>query len=110
MSLRASDADRNAAVERLREAFAEGRLDEDEFDERMRTALAARTVGQLDSLFTDLPPARVRPAAPRGTGSEIRLTVAVLSGARRKGAWRVPAASTAVAVMGGCELDLGPPS
>lgn len=66
--LRASDADRDAAAERLRTAAAEGRLDTDELDERLDVALRARTYGELDRLLVDLPanlPARSRvlPAA-----------------------------------------------
>ncbi len=40
-AIRASDRERDAATHRLQDAFAEGRLDDAEFDERMRTALAA---------------------------------------------------------------------
>ena len=45
--MRASDQERDATVQRLQVAFAEGRLADEEFDERMRTALAARTHGDL---------------------------------------------------------------
>ena len=61
--LRASDGDREAVVERLRLAHAEGRLDLTEFDERARCAYAARTYAELDTLTSDLP---VRPAAAAG--------------------------------------------
>jgi uncharacterized protein DUF1707 len=40
---RASDRERDAVVQRIQQAFAEGRLDDAEFDERMRAALTART-------------------------------------------------------------------
>jgi hypothetical protein len=53
--LRASDADREAVVRRLRRAVGEGRLTVDEFDERAAAAYAARTLGDLDPLTTDLP-------------------------------------------------------
>jgi acetyl-CoA carboxylase carboxyltransferase component len=42
-SPKASDADREAALERLRDAFADGRLTEEELDQRTRAALAGRT-------------------------------------------------------------------
>src|SRR5258708_31534422 len=54
-AVRASDRERDAATHRLQEAFGDGRLDDAEFDERMRAALTARTCGQLDELLTDLP-------------------------------------------------------
>jgi Domain of unknown function (DUF1707) len=66
--LRASDAEREEAAARLREHAAEGRLTVDELDERCARAYAARTVGELAALFTDLPapaPAPVSVAAPR---------------------------------------------
>jgi len=60
--LRVSDADRDHAVNELRDEFVEGRLSHETFVYRMQTALAARNRGQLAKLFTDLPPRRARPA------------------------------------------------
>jgi hypothetical protein len=54
-SLRASDADRERVVEILRQHTAEGRITADEFEERMTAAYAARTMGALAELTTDLP-------------------------------------------------------
>ena len=54
--LRASDADREHAVERLRRHHADGRLDLDEFEQRMGQAYSAKTVAELDLLMRDLPP------------------------------------------------------
>lgn len=54
-SLRASDADRDAVTERLREAAGEGRLEPDELEERVDRALRARTYGELACLVADLP-------------------------------------------------------
>jgi hypothetical protein len=54
-SLRASDADREAVAELLREAHAEGRLDYSELDERLTLTYAARTHAELDRLTADLP-------------------------------------------------------
>jgi hypothetical protein len=53
--MRASHADRERVVERLRAALDEGRLDLGEYDERLQQAYAARTYGDLDGLLTDLP-------------------------------------------------------
>ena len=47
-SMRASNAERDAVAGRLQDAFAEGRLDDTEFDERMRAALTATTHAELD--------------------------------------------------------------
>src|SRR5918999_1265203 len=53
-SLRASDTDRDAVTERLREAAGEGRLEPDELEERVDSALRARTYGELAPLVADL--------------------------------------------------------
>jgi hypothetical protein len=61
--LRASDADRAAAVARLQEAVGRGLLTLDEGDERMAAAFAARYVDELAPLWADLPaPAPAGPA------------------------------------------------
>jgi hypothetical protein len=60
--LRVSDADRDHAVNELRDEFVDGRLSHETFVYRMQTALDARNHGQLAKLFTDLPPRRSRPA------------------------------------------------
>ena len=52
--LRASDADREAAVERLRAAALEGRLDSDELEERLAQAYAARWCSDLSRLTADV--------------------------------------------------------
>jgi hypothetical protein len=56
--MRASDADRDEAVEHLRRAAHEGRLRVEELDDRVGRALSARTYGQLDAIVSDLPARR----------------------------------------------------
>jgi DUF1707 SHOCT-like domain len=53
--LRVSDVERNAVAERLATHYSDGRLDQAEFDERVGRAMAAKTRGDLDGLFDDLP-------------------------------------------------------
>jgi class 3 adenylate cyclase len=102
---RAADADRDQTVTLLREHVVVGRLTLDEFSERVGGALAARTRGELDALVADLP-ARPQPE-PEATRRQVRRwIVAVMSGATAKGRWRVGDHTTAIAVMGGCVLDL----
>lgn len=55
---RIGDADRDQAADCLREHLAQGRLTQDEFDERLSTALSARTAADLEPLFSDLPDPR----------------------------------------------------
>src|SRR4051812_50224478 len=64
-NLRAGDGDREALAAILREQHLEGRLDSDEFQERLDACMAAKTYADLDRLVTDLPggePAQARPA------------------------------------------------
>jgi Domain of unknown function (DUF1707) len=54
--IRCSDAERQEMVDKLSKHFADGRLDEVEFDDRMGKAMAAKTRGNLAGLLNDLPP------------------------------------------------------
>lgn len=53
--MRISDADRSEVIDILQRATAEGRLDLDELDDRVSSALAARTWSDVDPLIEDLP-------------------------------------------------------
>jgi hypothetical protein len=53
--IRVSNTERDAAVASLAEHLSTGRLDLDEYEERCGRATAARTRGELEALFTDLP-------------------------------------------------------
>ena len=102
---RVSDADRDQAVTLLREHVVVGRLTLDEFSERVGLALAARTRGDLATAMTDLPAlATAEEEATRRRSR--RWFVAVMSGSQAKGRWRISGRTTAVAVMGGCDMDL----
>jgi Domain of unknown function (DUF1707)/Domain of unknown function (DUF4190) len=75
-SMRASSADRERAVDVLKAGFAEGRLTQDEYNDRMGRAYAARTYGELTALTADLPagplpvwPVPAYQAPPAGTNS-----------------------------------------
>jgi len=70
-TMRASDDDRERTVTVLRDAFGEGRLTLDEFDERTSAAYAARTWGALRTLTEDLP---VQPAFELDEVSQPRIT------------------------------------
>jgi hypothetical protein len=82
-ALRASDQERDAAVQSLRRHAAAGRLSIEELEERVGAALAARTRAQLEALLADLPDARLRVGsrgrsrAGAGTRGHLRTFVAV---------------------------------
>lgn len=66
--MRVSDAERDAAAAELREHFASGRLNQDELDERLAATFAAKTRGDLNALFTDLPSSGHGWASGQGSG------------------------------------------
>jgi hypothetical protein len=53
--LRIGDAEREDAATQLKEHFAAGRLEFEEFLERIQAALTAKTQGQISRIFADLP-------------------------------------------------------
>ena len=105
-AMRASDQDREQAAQRLQAAFAEGRLDDVEFETRMRGALTAVTHTDLAKLTTDLPEA----AQPGVTAARLpepgKYAVAYKSSVRRAGRWRVPGRFTPVVYKGSGWIDL----
>ena len=63
-AMRAAAADRERAVDVLKAGFAEGRLTQEEYNDRMGRAYAARTYGELAALTADLPVGPVPTAWP----------------------------------------------
>ena len=107
---RVADADRDRTVTLLREHVVEGRLTLDEFSERMGAALEAKTRGDLEAVMADLPaPSSAPTATPVTTGSPRKASrwhIAVMSGHSTRGRWRIGGKTKAVAIMGGCDMDL----
>ncbi len=86
--LRASHAEREQAIEVLKDAFVQGRLTKDEFDARAGQALTARTCAEVAALSADLPaaptasrprPEPARPAADTDARKGIRIAVIALA-------------------------------
>ena len=95
--------DRDEALEQLRSAFVDGRLNDEEYDQRSRAALTTRTTAELDRLLVDLAPT---PAPSGATGRPVRLTLGILADIERRWRWRIARRSVAIAVVGACRLDL----
>jgi hypothetical protein len=55
---RFTEADRDKIAGRLRDAFADGRLDQSEFSSRLDRLYTVTTYGELEPLVRDLPPVR----------------------------------------------------
>lgn len=112
-SIRAADADRDQVAEVLHQAYADGRIDDQEHSERLLAALRAKTFDDLIPLTADLVPASPMPAAspgypttaPTGGGDPDRITVA-LTDVKRVGPWRVRRRSTVSVLLGSALLDL----
>jgi len=68
--MRVSDAERQMVADRLATHFADGRLDQAEFDERVARAMSAKTRADLNGLFDDLP----EPSDPRPDHSQAPLS------------------------------------
>jgi hypothetical protein len=108
-AVRAGDRDRDAVVQRLQEAFADGMLDDEEFDSRTRAALTARLSSDLAVLTSDLPQSSQpsRPVAPAaGARKPGRLAIAYKSSVRRAGRWQVPEQFRTVVYKGSGHIDL----
>ena len=98
--VRASDAEREAAVARLREASVEGRVTFEELLERTGDAYQARDRADLEALVADLP-AQAAPARTPGG-----FVLGIFGGGDKRGRWRVPERITVLNVFGGSDLDL----
>jgi DUF1707 SHOCT-like domain len=105
-AIRASDQDRDAATQRLQLAFAEHRLDDEEFDQRIRAALTAKTHAELAGLTADLPARESAGQAVIPAGEPGRFAVAFKSSIRRSGRWRLGKRFTSVVYKGSGSLDL----
>jgi Flp pilus assembly protein TadB len=82
--MRVSDTERQRVIEELRRHCAAGRIDVDEYAERIERALAATTLADLDQVTGDLPIVRI--ADPRGSSRD-RRREASLVGAAQFGNW-----------------------
>lgn len=104
-SLRAADDDRIQVAQLLTDAVAQGRLQLDEYEDRLGKAYAAQTYEELDALSADLPGiANTRRGACKPAPSTVLL--AIMSGFERRGRWNVPRKLTTLTLFGGGVVDL----
>ncbi|MBO3748375.1 DUF1707 and DUF2154 domain-containing protein [Streptosporangiaceae bacterium NEAU-GS5] len=100
-AMRASHADRDAVMERLRIAAGDGRLTIHELEERIEATHAARTYAELDALIADLPGER-SPAAEKARPLVLETRAGTI---KQVGAWMVPERITAKVTMGNITID-----
>jgi hypothetical protein len=92
-----SEDDRDAAVQRLQNAYAEEHISHEEMDEGLHQVLTARTRGELVSALASLPPEK----------ADTTSTIGAASGRiQRRGAWRVPRFLKVESAFGRVRLDL----
>ena len=104
-NLRVSHEDRDQVAEQLRVAAGDGRLTADELDERLETALTARTYGELEALLIDLPAAPGAMLAPAAAAKDL-VALAITHGTiKRDGPWMVPRRLTVEARHGSVLID-----
>jgi uncharacterized Tic20 family protein len=78
-SLRVSHAEREPVVERLQQAYAEGRLDKSELDLRLHLAMTAVTRADLDVVLRDLTPSPAAKPIPMGEPTAEQRVLAALA-------------------------------
>lgn len=114
--LRIGHAERDRAVEVLRDAAGDGRLTLDELDERIEAALSARTASDLAVILADLVPggtlgavvdprSTLEPGLPGSSWDNPLVLTARWDDVKRAGAWEVPPFLEAHAVAGNVKLD-----
>ena len=123
---RLSDADRDRVVEVLKRSCGDGRLTLDDFSERVGAAYQAVSLGDIPPLLGDIPhpfgpdfagvlggeidhlSAPVTPPVPDAAidHKTTRWTVSIMGGSQRRGRWRLREKTNAIAIMGGCHLDM----
>ena len=101
MDIRASDAERDATVDRLREAAAEGRLTLEDLTDRIEAAAGAVMRSELVPLTSDLP-ATTPSSSPRRCRPRIR----AVGDVKRAGTWTVEAENEFRTWFGNIKLDL----
>jgi hypothetical protein len=105
IEVRASDAEREAAIGRLRDAAGEGRLTLQELAERIEAADGARTRSDLASLVADLP-AEGEPSAGIEAPAPPRHLYGIFGGDTLSGPVRLGSELRVTNIMGGADLDL----
>lgn len=100
MDVRASDAEREATVDRLREAAAEGRLTLEELTDRIEVAAGAVMRSELVPLTSDLP-TTIAVHQPAATAN-----IRAVGDVKRAGTWTVDAENEFRTWFGTIKLDL----
>ncbi|QVQ55078.1 DUF1707 and DUF2154 domain-containing protein [Spiractinospora alimapuensis] len=99
--MRASDGDRERVADILRDALTDGRIDPTEHQERLDAVYAARTLGDLAPITTDLLSPERQPIQLRDGP-----ILALFRNESRGGRWVLPDRHVTFTAFGTVELDL----
>lgn len=102
--IRASHADRDQVVDIIRDAAAEGRLTPQELDQRVESALVARTLRDLAALTRDLPDHPRRTDLPIPAKDVVRIEKRIGT-VEWNGTWVVPRRMEIKLTVGNAKLD-----
>lgn len=105
-SMNAADTDRIQIAQLLSDAAASGKLQLNEYEDRLNRAYAAQTYEELDRLSADLPGAVTQGRGGMCHPAPSTLLLAILTGFERRGRWNVPQRLTTFALWGGGVVDL----
>jgi hypothetical protein len=104
---RAADTDRIQIAQLLAYAAEQGRLQLNDYEDRLTKAYAATTYEELDQLRADLPGSAINPRrGGKPNPAPSTLLLALLSGFERRGRWNVPKKLTTFTFWGSGVLDL----
>lgn len=104
--LRACDVDRDRYLQVWREAYAEGRLDAFEHEERMQVAMAAKVDRASRRTVAGATPSRRVARQPPHADHGAHEGHGVFNSVAEKGAWRVLQSLPVIAVASGVKFDL----
>jgi hypothetical protein len=97
---------RNELIELLQEEYALGKIDEEEFEGLLDTALNADSATALIPIERVIAPYESRGSKQTPYRPESDTLFAVFGGSERRGVWAVPEEINVYAVFGGIDLDL----
>lgn len=115
--LRAGHDDRSAVTDVLATAYAEGKIDRDEFDERSGQVLTAKYLDELELIVADISPAAIVPVNPVAPANRENATIdrtakgsptsiGIFGGFNRAGTWVIAPRHRVFTLFGGGSIDL----
>lgn len=108
--IRISTEEIDEAVQCLETAYTDGRLTDNELEERMSKAISAKTEGDLSALLVDLDRHERMSETNASTKKPLRRlqksSHAIFSGMEQTGHFILPKSYHIAAIFGGCLLDL----